>query len=550
MPADLDLRATGVLPAGGRPGSGAPRSWAQASLLDAVQDLRRDVALTRFPLAVDGVEHAERRRRQLLDQLDDHLLPRLRELAAPAVVVVAGSTGAGKSTLVNSVVGSEVSAAGVLRPTTRRPVLVHHPGDGELLAGHPLSEIVDVVVREEVPRGIALIDAPDLDSLLASNRSTAHRLLEAADLWVFVTTAARYGDAVPWQVLDQAATRGTSMAMVLNRVPADALVTVRTDLLDRLRSRGMGTVPLFLLPDLGPHQGLLEERSVAPVRRWLAMVAGSDRARSVIRRTQRGALRALRPWVDELAQAVQAQVDARVGLQELVDRSVEAPAKRVAAAVRAGAVAEGPVRARWSAVAGPGAPLSGRLTSRRGREEREAAARELRSELEEAAVVALAAARRVGRTAVVLAVEEARAPGADDVLRALEDPSADSHAVAWARSTSAEWLSVADRLATDPGGVGRAAHAVLKGLGPDASGTLVAAAAVGLGAARAMLTRALGTGPTEDVVGAVTEDLARRAHEAAVGGAAPARAVLAAPDLADDAASRLSLRLAVLKGLT
>ncbi|KGM10571.1 dynamin family protein, partial [Cellulomonas carbonis] len=315
MPADLDLRATGAVPGDGRRPAGTERSWVEATLLDAVQDLRRDVALTRFPLPVDGVEHAERRRRQLLDQLDDHLLPRLRELAAPAVVVVAGSTGAGKSTLVNSIVGAEVSAAGVLRPTTRRPVLVHHPADGDLLTEHPLREIVEVVVREEVPRGIALVDAPDLDSLLASNRSTAHRLLEAADLWVFVTTAARYGDAVPWQVLGEAATRGTSMAMVLNRVPADALVTVRTDLLDRLRSRGMGTVPLFLLPDLGPHQGLLEERSVAPVRRWLAMVAGSDRARSVIRRTQRGALRALRPWVTELARAVQDQVDARVDLQ-------------------------------------------------------------------------------------------------------------------------------------------------------------------------------------------------------------------------------------------
>ncbi|WP_448629803.1 dynamin family protein [Cellulomonas soli] len=59
--------------------------------------------------------------------LAEHLVPRLTELSAPAVVVVSGSTGAGKSTLVNSLVGSEVSAAGVLRPTTRRPVLVHNP---------------------------------------------------------------------------------------------------------------------------------------------------------------------------------------------------------------------------------------------------------------------------------------------------------------------------------------------------------------------------------------------------------------------------------------
>ncbi|MDT0165053.1 GTPase domain-containing protein [Actinotalea sp. AC32] len=550
MPADLDLRATGAVPGDGRRPAGAERSWAEATLLDAVQDLRRDVALTRFPLPVDGVEHAERRRRQLLDQLDDHLLPRLRELAAPAVVVVAGSTGAGKSTLVNSIVGTEVSAAGVLRPTTRRPVLVHHPADGDLLTEHPLREIVEVVVREEVPRGIALVDAPDLDSLLASNRSTAHRLLEAADLWVFVTTAARYGDAVPWQVLGEAATRGTSMAMVLNRVPADALVTVRTDLLDRLRSRGMGTVPLFLLPDLGPHQGLLEERSVAPVRRWLAMVAGSDRARSVIRRTQRGALRALRPWVTELARAVQDQVDARVDLQARVEGSLSAPAERAAGAVRAGAVAEGPVRARWSAVAGSGGPLQGRLTGRRGRVEREAALDGLRAELEEAAVVALAAARRMGRNAVLDVLDGSAAPGASAVVRALEDPGTDADALARARSDAAAWVAAVDLAVAGDGATASPAARLVRVLGTSGAATVVAAAAVGLGAARALVTRTIGTGPTEDLVRAVTEDLARRAHEAALGGAAPAQGVLAAPDLADDASARLNLRLAVLKGLT
>ena len=54
-------------------------------------------------------------------------MPRLRDIDAPVLAVVGGSTGAGKSTLVNSLVGVEVTRAGVLRPTTRSPVLVHHP---------------------------------------------------------------------------------------------------------------------------------------------------------------------------------------------------------------------------------------------------------------------------------------------------------------------------------------------------------------------------------------------------------------------------------------
>ena len=220
----------------------------------------------------------------------------------------------GKSTLVNSLVGAEVSSAGVLRPTTRRPVLVHHPLDADLLSHHPVLESVEVVADEHVPRGIALLDAPDLDSVLESNRESAHRLLEAADLWLFVTTAARYGDALPWRVLEGAVERGASIAMVLNRVPSDSLPTVRGDLLGRLRAHGLEGSPLFVVPDMGPHEGLLAAPAVAPVHRWLTMLAGPDRARTVIGRTLRGSLASLREWVEELAEAVQEQADAAAAL--------------------------------------------------------------------------------------------------------------------------------------------------------------------------------------------------------------------------------------------
>src|SRR3546814_1842860 len=67
-------------------------------------------------------------------------------------------------------------------PTTRQAVLVHHPDDAELLGHHPVMEAVVVVAHEAVPRGIALLDAPDLDSVVEENREWAHRLLESADL--------------------------------------------------------------------------------------------------------------------------------------------------------------------------------------------------------------------------------------------------------------------------------------------------------------------------------------------------------------------------------
>ncbi|MFB9956586.1 dynamin family protein [Cellulomonas denverensis] len=345
--------------AAGANGDILDRPRTAAALAEAMADLLRDVRATVLPLDIPGVAAARDSRTRLIDQLADHLVPRLQTLSAPAVVVVAGSTGAGKSTIVNALVGEEVSPAGVLRPTTRRPVLVHHPLDAELLTGHPVLDAVQVEVSDQVPRGIALLDAPDLDSVEEANRRAAGRLLEAADLWLFVTTAARYGDALPWRVLDGAMARGASVAMVLNRVPADSLPTVRADLMQRLREHGMQGSPLFVVADAGPLDGPLDPVAVAPVHRWLAMLAGPDRARSVIARTLRGSLAALRPWVDELAEAVQAQVEAAGELRAGLGSALDPATREARETVARGTVGHGGAQARWAELTSPGAALDG-----------------------------------------------------------------------------------------------------------------------------------------------------------------------------------------------
>lgn len=518
------------------------RPTAKASLLDAVVALRAAVSEAGFPLALPGREAALARRAALLDQLDDHLLPRLRELSAPALVVVAGSTGAGKSTLVNSLLGEEVSLAGVLRPTTRQPVLVHHPADGELLASHPLREGMEVVAREGVPRGLALVDAPDLDSLVAENREQAERLLEAADLWLFVTTAARYGDALPWRVLDRAAERKVAMAMVLNRVPRDAVLTVRADLLRRLGERGLSSVPLFLVPDAGPHEGLLDSSAVAPVRRWLAVLAGADRAQSIIARTQRGALAALRPWVAELVEAAQAQVDARSALEARVGSALAAPAAAAAAAVRRGAVAEGPVRAAWTAHAGRTGGLGGAWGSRRGQAARETAVTALGAELSGSARVALVAARRTG--------ERIAAATVGDELDGLALPAAvgaapDEDEAAWVATSSALVRGAAATSAT-----ARGAGRLVRLAGERGAGVLLGAAAVGVGAARVLVEQTLGSDVGHRLADEAAEDLATRVAGQVLAAGARVHAALDVPDLAEDAAVRLDLRQAVLREWT
>ena len=97
----------------------------------ALLQLRAAVAPVQLPLPLPDAPEQRQAAREIVSQLDDYVLPRLATIDAPLLAVVGGSTGAGKSTLVNSLVGRRVSAPGVIRPTTRAPVLVHHSDDAE-----------------------------------------------------------------------------------------------------------------------------------------------------------------------------------------------------------------------------------------------------------------------------------------------------------------------------------------------------------------------------------------------------------------------------------
>ncbi|THG28529.1 GTPase [Naasia lichenicola] len=116
------------------------------------------------------------------------------------VVALAGATGSGKSSLFNALVGAEVSRTGARRPTTSRPTAAIW-GDRE--AG-PLLDWLGVDSRYLVGAastsgpsldGLILLDLPDFDSRELSNRVEAERVLELADMFVWVTDPQKYADA-------------------------------------------------------------------------------------------------------------------------------------------------------------------------------------------------------------------------------------------------------------------------------------------------------------------------------------------------------------------
>jgi hypothetical protein len=335
-------------------------------MVEVVEDLLRSVSSARLVLDTTDADEARLRRDRVKMQVENHLLPRLREVSAPAIVVFGGSTGAGKSTLVNSVVGREVSPSGVLRPTTREPVLVVHPKDAELLENHPVRKVATLVLDEDMTRGLALVDAPDLDSVHAGNRELADRLVELADMWVFVTTGARYGDALPWQRLRDASDRGISLAVVLNRVDRSGLVPIRRDLFDRMQTQGLTSVPFFVIPDVGPLEGFLTPERVRELGGFLDVLGAGAQSRSVIARTVRGAWPALREDVQLLAAHLETQRRTALSLQGSVQAATRAAATQARQDIRTGAAALGAPTTAWLAGASSGGALSSLVAKPRG----------------------------------------------------------------------------------------------------------------------------------------------------------------------------------------
>jgi hypothetical protein len=363
-------------------GGGAPTAGSYGTvMLTALVRLHHALQGVRLPLDLAGIEEQRAALKEMVDQLEDYVIPRVTTLEAPLLAVVGGSTGAGKSTLVNSLVGHKVTQPGLLRPTTRSPVLVHHRGDASWFGADRLlpdlervdypttdPEALQLVAADAVPPGLAILDAPDVDSVVEKNRELAAQLLAAADLWLFVTSAARYADQVPWEFLRQAADRSTAVAIVLDRTPGDAVQTVATHLARMLASRGLKDSPLFIVREgLVSEEGLLPADHVAEIRGWLVALAGDVGARQqVVIQTLDGAVRTLTRRSYPVADAAAGQVEAADRLRRDATSAYDQGVRAVLAGIEDGTLLRGEVLARWQEFVGTGELLKS-LESRVGR---------------------------------------------------------------------------------------------------------------------------------------------------------------------------------------
>ncbi|ACZ30122.1 putative ABC transporter [Xylanimonas cellulosilytica DSM 15894] len=223
--------------------------------------------------------------------LDDahRVITRARERgglsAEHTVVALAGATGSGKSSVFNAVAGSDLATPGVRRPTTSHALAaIWGPGADPLLdwldvptrhelptgpirgedtdstdravepapnprtAGTPARGIAGLFRKHRTPVGITtglvLLDLPDHDSVVVEHRVRAERLVERADLLVWVVDPQKYADAALHErYLRPLAGRSEIVVVVLNQVDrlaaADA-EAMRADLERLVVADGLG----------------------------------------------------------------------------------------------------------------------------------------------------------------------------------------------------------------------------------------------------------------------------------------------------------------------
>lgn len=208
---------------------------AQLELLAHLDELTSQLSTwSEQPSAWESVRHGKSLVRRLLLRLE----PLRARVEAPLVVATFGGTGVGKSSLVNALVGEDVSAAGRQRPTTTQPIVLAHPQTDLTAYDLPVGEVR--VVTRDIPllRDIVLIDCPDPDTTEGetseSNLARLHRLLPYCDVLLYASTQQKYRSA---RVSDELLSAASGCRLVFVQTHADLDEDIRDDWRRQLDSK-------------------------------------------------------------------------------------------------------------------------------------------------------------------------------------------------------------------------------------------------------------------------------------------------------------------------
>ena len=333
-----------------------------AGLGPALHDLASRLDGVSFDLPTPTQAEDRSARADVLWSIREYLLPRLADWDAPILAVVVGSTGSGKSTIVNSLAGRAVSAVGVLRPTTTAPVVWCHENNADryrqrLVGSFGMSDERPLLVEvsdDPLLERLTVVDAPDFDSVEGWHREMVEELLAAADVALFVASAQRYADAVPWEFLERLRRRDLTTILVLNRVTPRS-EAVLDDYNKMLTAAGLvGPVIVIAEQAIDPATTALPLSAVASIRDRLEAVADAAGRDAALSQAIAGTASQVGDATLDVADRVDRQRDTGARLTAAAAVPYQIEVDRLALSLAEGTLIRGEVLARWEEFVGTG----------------------------------------------------------------------------------------------------------------------------------------------------------------------------------------------------
>jgi small GTP-binding protein len=257
----------------------------------------------------------------------------LSDLEGLFLLVVVGEFNAGKSTLVNALLGAQVMPEGVT-PTTDRVTLIVHGEAAE--ASDASRELVRLSHPAPLLRALALVDTPGTNAVITAHQVLTERFVPRADLILFVTSADRPFTESERSFLARIAEWGKKVLVVVNKADLLQLPSEREEVLAYVRNHARATLgdtpPVILLSaraGRSPDEAQAAASGLLELEGELAARVDHERVRLKLATALGVARRVARDAETAVAARMELLHDDRRTLSE-IDRSVNQWAKDVA----------------------------------------------------------------------------------------------------------------------------------------------------------------------------------------------------------------------------